>query len=482
MGKIVQKYKNLPIQIRASFWFLICSFMQKGISIITTPVFTRLMSTSEYGQYGVFNSWLSIITVFVTAILYQGMYVRGLVKYSNERGVFSSALQGLCLILTIVWTLIYLLFHQYINRITSLTTVQMLAMLVMIWSTASFSFWAAEKRVVLDYKSLVLLTVFASIAKPAIGIILVVNANDKVTARILGLVLVELVAYTGCFVVQMKRGKKFYSGRYWKEAMLFNIPLIPHYLSMSILNGADKIMIEKMVGQSEAGIYSVAYSLSQIMKLFNTALTQTIEPWLYKQIKMKRLKDIGRIAYPTWAGIALINLLLIACAPEVVRFFAPETYYDAIWIVPPVAMSVYFIFLYSYFAVFEFYFAKTKIVAVATCAGAVLNILLNYFFIKLFGYLAAGYTTLACYVVYSVMHYLFMVRICKNEGLETHIYSMKLLVGLSATFMLAGFGLLLTYRHPIIRYSCIALFIVVGYIFKRRILYEIKNIVSIRKK
>ena len=482
MGKIVQKYKNLPIQIRASFWFLICSFMQKGISIITTPVFTRLMSTSEYGQYGVFNSWLSIITVFVTAIVYQGMYVRGLVKYSNERGVFSSALQGLCLILTIVWTLIYLLFHQYINRITSLTTVQMLAMLVMIWSTASFSFWAAEKRVVLDYKSLVLLTVFASIAKPAIGIILVVNANDKVTARILGLVLVELVAYTGCFVVQMKRGKKFYSGRYWKEAMLFNIPLIPHYLSMSILNGADKIMIEKMVGQSEAGIYSVAYSLSQIMKLFNTALTQTIEPWLYKQIKMKRLKDIGRIAYPTWAGIALINLLLIACAPEAVRFFAPETYYDAIWIVPPVAMSVYFIFLYSYFAVFEFYFAKTKIVAVATCAGAVLNILLNYFFIKLFGYLAAGYTTLACYVVYSVMHYLFMVRICKNEGLETHIYSMKLLVGLSATFMLAGFGLLLTYRHPIIRYSCIALFIVVGYIFKRRILYEIKNIVSIRKK
>ena len=482
MGKILEKYRKFPVQIKASFWFLICSVLQRGISVITTPIFTRLLTTSEYGEYNTFNSWWSIINVFVSLHLFSGIYTQGLVKFDETKHKYSSALQGLTLTLVLAWTAIYFIFQDQVNGLLHLTTLQMVALFVMIWTSAVFNFWASAQRVNYKYQRLVALTLIVSFAKPILGIFLVTHFEDKVTARILGLVLVELVAYTGCFVVQMKRGKKFYSGRYWKEAMLFNIPLIPHYLSMSILNGADKIMIEKMVGQSEAGIYSVAYSLSQIMKLFNTALTQTIEPWLYKQIKMKRLKDIGRIAYPTWAGIALINLLLIACAPEVVRFFAPETYYDAIWIVPPVAMSVYFIFLYSYFAVFEFYFAKTKIVAVATCAGAVLNILLNYFFIKLFGYLAAGYTTLACYVVYSVMHYLFMVRICKNEGLETHIYSMKLLVGLSATFMLAGFGLLLTYRHPIIRYSCIALFIVVGYIFKRRILYEIKNIVSIRKK
>ena len=59
------KYNLMPIQVKASFWFLICSFLQKGISVITTPIFTRLLTTSEYGQLNVFNSWLGIITIIV---------------------------------------------------------------------------------------------------------------------------------------------------------------------------------------------------------------------------------------------------------------------------------------------------------------------------------------------------------------------------------------------------------------------------------
>ena len=48
MGKFLQKYRNMSVQV-GSFWFLICSFLQKGISSITTPIFTRLLTTEEYG-------------------------------------------------------------------------------------------------------------------------------------------------------------------------------------------------------------------------------------------------------------------------------------------------------------------------------------------------------------------------------------------------------------------------------------------------
>ena len=47
MRKFFEKYKNFPVQVRASFWFLICSFLQRGISVITTPIFTRLLSTGN---------------------------------------------------------------------------------------------------------------------------------------------------------------------------------------------------------------------------------------------------------------------------------------------------------------------------------------------------------------------------------------------------------------------------------------------------
>ena len=143
MGNILQKYRKMSVQVRASFWFLICSFLQKGISSITTPIFTRLLTTDEYGQYGAFNSWLGIITIFVTLNLFYGVYTQGLVKFEEERAVYSSSLQGLTLTMCLAWTAVYLPFRDFFNRVFSLTTVQMLAMLVMIWSTAAFNFWAA---------------------------------------------------------------------------------------------------------------------------------------------------------------------------------------------------------------------------------------------------------------------------------------------------------------------------------------------------
>ena len=347
MPKVIDKYKKLPVQVRASLWFFVCSFLQKGISTITTPIFTRLLNTSEYGQYNVFNSWLGIITIFVTLRLSMGVYAQGLVKFEEDRKKFSSSLQGLTLVLCLAWTGIYLIFKNQINNLLDLTTIQMLAMLLMLWATSVFEFWAAEKRVTYSYKSLVFLTLIVSLAKPIIGIIFVKLSTDKVTARILGLALVELVGYTFLFFIQLRRGKQFYSAKYWKYAVLFNLPLIPHYLSLTVLNSSDRIMIKNMVGESESGIYSLAYSLAMIMTLVNTALSSTISPWMYQKIKAKRVQDIARIAYITLFIIAAANIILIAFAPEAVAIFAPKEYYDAIYCIPPVALSVFFMFCYD---------------------------------------------------------------------------------------------------------------------------------------
>ena len=83
MYKILEKYKNLPMQVKASFWFLICAFLEKGISIITTPIYTRLFNTAEYGEYSVFTSWLGIMTIFVSLNLFSGVFSQGLVKFER---------------------------------------------------------------------------------------------------------------------------------------------------------------------------------------------------------------------------------------------------------------------------------------------------------------------------------------------------------------------------------------------------------------
>ena len=481
MKKIWNKYKAFPVQVRASFWFLICSFLQRGISVITTPIFTRLLSTEEYGQYGTFDSWLKIVTIFVSLHLYSGVHTQGLVKFSEDRRRYSSSLQGLTLVLCAGWTVVYLLFRDFWNNLLGLTTTQMLAMLVMIWSTSAFNLWAGEQRVEYRYQRLVAATLVISIAKPVVGILCVSHATEKVTARILGLALVELVGYTGFFIAQMSRGKQFYSGKYWRHALMFNLPLIPHYLSQTVLNSADRIMIRNMVGPSQAGIYTLAYSISQIMVLFNTALSHTLSPWIYQKIKDNRAQDISGIAYLCMGIIATVNLALIAVAPEMVVLFAPASYHEAIWVIPPVAMSVLFMFSYDFFAKFEFYHEKTSFIMFASVFGAALNVGLNFIFIRIYGYYAAAYTTLFCYIVYVMAHYCFMRHICNKYMGGIVVYDPKVLLLLYGSFMACGFMLMFTYNYPIVRYGVIAVALAIMFIKRRFIVDAVKKMYQIRK-
>ena len=278
----------------------------------------------------------------------------------------------------------------------------------------------------------------------------------------------------------MQHGKLFFSWKIWKYALLFNLPLVPHYLSSVILNAADRIMIEKMVGAREAGIYMVAYSISLIMTLFNTSILQTMEPWLYKKIKSHDIDDVKKVVHPAFAIIASVNVALIACAPEIVAIFAPKSYHNAIWIIPPVAMSSYFTFAYMFFCIFELYYEKTSLISIATILGAVLKLVLNYFLIYKFGYYAAAYATLICFVVYAIAHYCFMKKICLDYMHNVELYSTKILLLITSFFITLSFVMLCTYKTLFLRYLIIAVLIIFVLIRRMYIASYLQKLINIK--
>ncbi len=481
MKKLLKGYLLLPVQVKASLWALFCGILQKGISVITTPIFTRLLLPSEYGQYNVFASWMSIISIIISLNLGAGVFEQGLVKFENDKKVFASSLQGLSFTLVLFWTGIYFLSKSFWNKIFGLSTIQMVAMLLMIWLGTAFNFWAAEQKNQYRYKALVAFTLTTSVLCPVLSIIFIHYSNDKVTARIISGLLVALLFNTWLFIIQLKRGKKFFSAKYWKYALLFNVPLVPHYLSQVVLNNTDRIMIEKIVGESEAGIYSLAYSLSMIMLIFNTALLQTLGPWMYKTIKAKNFRALSPVAYSSLISVAAVNFLLISFAPDLIKIFAPPEYYDAIWVIPPVAISVFYIFSYDLFARFAFYYEKKLFITLASIVGAILNIILNFIFIEKFGYIAAGYTTLLCYIGYSIGHYLLMQKICNKYCNGIKPYNIKIIISIAVVFTVSGLAMLLTYKYTVCRYAAIALFFILILVFRKTIYNYFSRLLQIRK-
>ena len=52
--------------IKASFWYTVSSILLKGIGFITTPIFVRILTKSEFGTYSNIITWYSIITIIAT--------------------------------------------------------------------------------------------------------------------------------------------------------------------------------------------------------------------------------------------------------------------------------------------------------------------------------------------------------------------------------------------------------------------------------
>lgn len=477
----IERYKVLPVQLKASFWYLVCLFLQRAISTLTTPIFTRLLSTSEYGQLSVFNSWYGIAIVIVPLCLSAGMHMQGVVKFGEERDVFTSSLQGLVLLLVLCWGGIYLIAMPFWNNLLGLSTVQVLSMLVMVWTFSVIGFWGNEQRTDYHYKSLVVVALLVSILKPLVGIVLVMICEDKVTARIVGMAAVELAAYGWMFFSQVRKGGRLYSARFWKYGLLFNLPLIPHYLSSTVLSSSDRIMIRELVGYGEAGIYSLSYSVALVMTMFSSAVSQTISPWIFQRIKERRTADIAPVAYAALSAIAVVNLILMLFAPEVVAVFAPKSYSEAVVAIPPVSMSVFFMFCYELFSKFAFYYERTSFVSVASVGAAVLNIVLNYALIPVFGYVAAGYTTLGCYIAYACCHYVYMGIVCTRYGEGFPPLDARRILSIGVPFLLCGFVILATYGYPLVRYGLVALACMLCFAYRKQIVSAVRGMLQLRR-
>lgn len=478
--KFKRKYDAMSVVAKASLWFVICGFFQRGISTITTPIFSRLLDSSQYGGYTVFNSWLEIVTIVCTLKLGQGVYIQGLVKFDEDQDNFTSSLLGLATVWCGASFAAYLIFRDFWNNLLGLSTYMMICMFVMMISTVGFNFWAAKQRNEYRYVQLVKITILVSILKPLLGIIAILMTQDyKVEARIGSLALVELVSYSFLYFSLLKKSKKFYIPKYWKYALAFNLPLVPHFLSQVILNHSDRIMIQRMVGYSEAGIYSLAYSIAMVLTMLNTSIQNALRPWMFQKIKSGNLSEIKKIGTGALIVVALCNLALISFAPELVSIFAPASYSDATSLIAPITMGVYFAFMYNLFVNVQMYYEKTKSVMIVALICAIINIFTNYIFIGMFGYVAAAYTTLASYILMTIMHYYAMKRIQKKHHENGDIYDIKSLVIITIAFVIAGTIMGLLHNYLTIRLIIVFISIIIVYVNKNK-LKPILNLVGKR--
>lgn len=473
--KLIKKTSNASEPVIASFWFTMCSVINKCIQLITVPLFTRLLSTTEYGDYSIFISWQSIIIIFATLYLFSNVFNNGMLKYRDDRDGFLSSLQGLTTTISLFIIGLFLFLNNNIVDWIGLPLYILIIMMIEILLMPGFEFWASNERFDYKYKKIITVTLLIAILNPVIGFIFIYYSDEKGYARILSVLVVQIVIYGILYIRNFIKGRVFFRLEYWKYALILAVPLVPHYLSQILLNHMDRIMISSIVGTDKAGIYSVAYSAAMVLQIVGKAIQNSFTPWIYKKMDSKATQKIKPTVNALIIVVAALNFILICLAPEVIMLLGGEKYMEAIYVIPPIVCSCYLIFVYSMFCTIEFYFEKTNAMTVVSVIGALINYIANYIFIRRFGYYAAGYTTLFSYICFVIAHYFVMKKALTENGYRKNIFDMKFIAPFTVVFTIISIAPAFVYDIVIIRYLILA-FIATLCFFKRKNIYSmLKN-------
>lgn len=471
-SKLIEKYKKTPVTIRASLWFAACSILQRGISLITTPIFTRLISTEEYGIYTMYMSWLEIFSIFVTFKLSEAVFNKSMISVEPEDR--RSTLGSYQLLILCLWSacfLLYCLFRTTINSLVKMDSSFMILMFSEILMTSIITLWSAYQRFEYKYKLLIAITLTIAILNPLLGITIIKIENNGAIGRIIGIVLSQLLVSIWLLFYNLKNVKKEKLFTNWLYAIRFNLPLIPHYLSQIILSQADRIMIGRMIGASEAALYGIAYTIGMLGTMITQSINNAYISWMYRELKKKNYNSClsTNILLLVFLEVCIFCVFIIA--PEAMYIIGGEKYLEATNVIYPVAISVSFMFTYGLFANIEYYFEKRIYVMIGTCASAVLNVALNFVFIQLYGYIAAAYTTLFCYFCYGAFHMIVVPKVIyKSEGVRIQIPYIKIL-SISLALIASSVFMQLLIPYPVIRYFILVILFAVA-VIKRKTLFS----------
>ena len=319
--------KNISVVAKASVAYLLANLIVKGVNIITLPLFTRMMPAEEIGYTTVFNSWQSLVGVVAGLALCSGSYAAAMQDYKEERDAYEASVLQLSTLSAIVISLIYFIGLIFDFNFMGLSTDLITIMFVGFIFLPATEFWLARERFEYRYKSVIVVTLSSIFLATFFSVEAVVYGKWEAVAhlgaaRIYGNMFVTILFGLFFYVKILKSVKFKIITKFWASALLINIPLVFHSLSKLILDVSDRVMISKMLGETEVGIYGVLYGISTLSLIVWNAINNSIVPLLFDRLSQGESaeKKISKTILQLMIFYGIIAFLLTLCLNTIVRY------------------------------------------------------------------------------------------------------------------------------------------------------------------
>lgn len=373
-------------------------FSTQLISFLLLPLYTSLLTTSEYGEYDFLNTISIFLIPCVTLLMEEGMF-RFLIdaKTDKQKSEVFSATFVFSIISFIIWSIIIfivgnLLKYQYTIYLIFYILASLLSALA--GSTA---------RGLSKFKIYSLFCFLSSFLTILLNILFIVGLHMGLESLFLSYIignsivsiwlLLRIKVFS--FVKIQNINKKV-----TRDMIKYSFPLVPNSISWNAISLTDRLLIVNILGSGKNGIYSVGLRFPTIINTCYSYFNLSWKESASKVVNKESKNEFYNSVYISLNRLLIsVSILIIAGLPFIFNLLVKKNYQEAYMYIPLMIISVYFSNLSNFCSGIFSAYKDTKILAKTTLVATIINFIVGFLLIRKIGLYASILATLTAYIV-----------------------------------------------------------------------------------
>lgn len=419
-----------------AFYYSIGEVVPRVIGFILLPLYTRYLSTSDFGIISYTNTF--ILFLYTIGTLSLNSYAIRFFFLKDEEGR-KDMLGTVAITITFVNLLIVCLGYMFLPHIIDKYEIQVpwkpyfqLALLTNFMDSFAIIPFVIY-RVQGAAKKFVTLGISRTICMASVTIFMVCYRNGGLPAYYWSQIIVH-TPFTIIYIAILSKYVNFkFKIAYLKEGLKFALPLIPASIAYILLNASDRIILERNVLISDLGVYNMAVTLSLALNVVVQGISRAFEPVLYSRHENSDYYGLLRRVKSMYFLIVVSGAMFISFfSEEVFVLFTSEKFHKGYIFVPLLVSMVCFHALNSLYGVILSGDKKTGLQATSTIVGGIVSVCFNLALIPIFGiFVAAGTQVFSMFVMAFIKE-----RSIKIDGLNMWKEILVLVVMISLSYFL----------------------------------------------
>lgn len=375
------------------------------ITFFLLPLYTSVLSTSEYGTVDFVVTLTTLFLPIITFQIEQAVFrelIDDRATNKNKKAIFSNGLFFVT-IQSLIFFVIFMLFSPLIKNEYKYL------LLLNIFSFNYLSYFQQVLRGEGNNLGFSLSSFICAFFTVIFNLVFILVFKMGATGMLIGTIMGQIVA-TAFIIIYDKMyalvSFNEFSTNKIKEMLKYSIPLIPNQLSWWVFNVSDRVLVTIILGVSFNGILSASSKFSNVFitlfNIFSLSWTESISLH-YKE------KDIEQF-FNKMFEIVLnifnsIGILIIAVMPFVFNIFIKQDFQSGYNLIPILIVASLFNVVIGLFSALYIANKNTKEVARTSIVAAVINIVTHLLLIKYINLYAAAISTFLSFFIMAVYRY-----------------------------------------------------------------------------